>query len=113
MGGSIYIDFEDGRKRVMNNTKLYAKLLGKFRDDPKIEPIFTALDQGNWEEAQVLTHTAKGVTANLSIKELNLRIQELEAQIKKKSVTSETIEAVKTCFAETMPHIEKVIADNV
>jgi len=112
MGDSMYIDQEDGKKRVMNNAKLYAKLLGKFYNDAKIEPIFAALDAGNYEEAQGLTHTLKGITANLSIKDLNQKIVALEAQIKAKSVDSEVVEAVKTSFAATLPVVEEVIAAN-
>ena len=112
MGDIVYIDVEDGKKRVMNNAKLYAKLLTKFRDETKIDPIFTALDAGNYEEAQVLTHTIKGVTANLSIKELNLKIVELEAQIKAKSVSPDAIENVKTSFTETLARLDEVIAAN-
>jgi HPt (histidine-containing phosphotransfer) domain-containing protein len=112
MADIVYVDQEDGKKRVMNNGKLYAKLLTKFRDETKIEPIFAALDAGNYEEAQSLTHTLKGVSANLSIKELNLKVVELESQIKAKSVNPDTIEEVKTVFAATLPEIEKVILEN-
>ena len=112
MADIVYIDQEDGKKRVMNNAKLYAKLLGKFKDETNLDPIFAALDAGNYEEAQGLAHTIKGITANLSIKDLNEKIVELEAQIKAKSVVSEAIEAVKTSFAATIPEAEKVIAEN-
>jgi HPt (histidine-containing phosphotransfer) domain-containing protein len=108
----IYVDQEDGKKRVMNNAKLYVRLLGKFKDETKIEPIFAALEAGNYEEAQGLAHTLKGVTANLSILDLNHKVVELEAQIKAKSVSPEAIEAVKTSFAATLPEVEKVIAEN-
>jgi HPt (histidine-containing phosphotransfer) domain-containing protein len=112
MGDIMYIDQEDGKNRVMNNAKLYARLLTKFRDETDIEPIFAALDGGNYEEARGLAHTIKGITANLSIKELNLRIQELEAQIKAQDVKNEAREAVKTAFAETIARIDKVIEEN-
>jgi HPt (histidine-containing phosphotransfer) domain-containing protein len=112
MADIVYVDQEDGKKRVMNNAKLYAKLLGKFRDEPNLDPVFAALDAGNYEEAQGLAHTIKGITANLSIKDLNEKIVELEAQIKAKSVDPQVIEAVKTSFAATMPEIEKVISEN-
>ena len=112
MGDVVYIDQEDGKKRVMNNTKLYAKLLGKFCSDTKLEPLLAALDAGNYEEAQGLAHTIKGITANLSIKNLNQKVVELEAQIKAKSVDPQTIEAVKTSYTATLPEVEKVIAEN-
>jgi HPt (histidine-containing phosphotransfer) domain-containing protein len=112
MADVVYVDVEDGKKRVMNNAKLYVKLLNKFKDETKIDPIFAALDAGNYTEAQELAHTVKGVSANLSIKEFYARIVELETQIKAKSVQSEIIETVKTCFAETLKEVEKVIAEN-
>ena len=112
MADIVYVDQEDGKKRVMNNAKLYAKLLGKFRDETNIDPIFSALDAGNYEEAQGHAHTIKGITANLSIKDLNEKIVELEAQIKAKSVDPQIVEAVKTSFAATIPEVDKVIAEN-
>ena len=112
MADVIYVDQEDGKKRVMNNAKLYAKLLGKFKNETNLDPIFTALDAGNYEEAQGLAHTIKGITANLSIKDLNEKIVALEAQIKAKSVDPGIIEAVKTSFTATIPEVDKVIAEN-
>jgi HPt (histidine-containing phosphotransfer) domain-containing protein len=112
MGDVVYVDQEDGKKRVMNNAKLYVRLLGKFKDETKIEPIFAALEGGNYEDAQSLAHTLKGVTANLSIMDLNRKVMELEAQIKTKSVSPEAIEAVKASFAATLPEVEKVMAEN-
>jgi HPt (histidine-containing phosphotransfer) domain-containing protein len=111
MADVVYVDAEDGKKRVMNNTKLYVRLLGKFKDETKLEPVFAAVAAGRYEEAQGLAHTLKGVTANLSLKELNLRVQELEAQIKTQAVSNETVEAVTSCFAETLDRIDKVMAD--
>ena len=112
MADIVYVDQEDGKKRVMNNAKLYAKLLGKFRAETSIDPIFAALDAENYEDAQGLAHTIKGITANLSIKDLNEKIVKLEAQIKAKSVEPQTIEEVKASFAATIPEVEKVIAEN-
>ncbi|MDR0599769.1 MAG: Hpt domain-containing protein [Treponema sp.] len=108
----VYIDQEDGKKRVMNNGKLYARLLTKFKTETRLDPVFEALDAGNWEEAQARVHAVKGITANLSIKALNQLVMELELQIKAKSVKPETIEAVKNCFAATLPKLEQVIEQN-
>ncbi|MDR1390231.1 MAG: Hpt domain-containing protein [Treponema sp.] len=108
---ALLIDQEDGLKRVMNNKGLYTKLLGKFRAETNIEPIFAALDKGAWEDARNLAHTIKGVTANLSIKDLNEKVVDLETQIKAREVKPETAEAVKTSFAETLAEIDKVLAD--
>ena len=112
MADIVYIDQEDGKKRVMNNAQLYAKLLGKFRDNTKIEPIFAAINAGNYTEAQELAHAVKGITANLSLINLNAKITDLESKIKANSVDAQTVEAVKESFAATMPEVEKVITEN-
>ncbi|MDR2551632.1 MAG: Hpt domain-containing protein [Treponema sp.] len=112
MADIVYIDQVDGKKRVMNNGKLYSRLLGKFRDETKLEPVWDALDAGDYEKAQMLVHTIKGVTANLSVKALNQLVVELESQIKVQAVNLETVEAVKSCLAATLPEVEKVIAEN-
>jgi HPt (histidine-containing phosphotransfer) domain-containing protein len=113
MADSIYIDAEDGKKRVMNNAELYTRLLTKFKDETDIKPIFAALDAGNYTKARELVHTIKGVIANLSITELYAKILELETQIKAQAVQSGAIEAVKVSFAQTIKEIEKVVAENV
>ncbi|MDR1929971.1 MAG: Hpt domain-containing protein [Treponema sp.] len=112
MAELVYVDVEDGKKRVMNNAKLYIRLLTKFKDETRIDPLFAALDEGDYAKAQELAHTIKGVSANLSIKELAAKILELENQIKAKAVQAETVEAVKACFTETMKEVEKVVAEN-
>jgi HPt (histidine-containing phosphotransfer) domain-containing protein len=115
----VYVDVADGMKRVMNNAKLYVRLLTKFRDETKLDPIFTAIEAGDWKTAQEQAHTVKGITANLSIKELNEKIVTLEAQLKLKvadasspDINPADIEAVKAAYAATLPEVEKVIAEN-
>ena len=113
MADIVYIDQEEGKKRLVNNARLYAKLLGKFRDEIKLEPVFAALDAGDYKEAQDLVHTIKGTSGNLSIKDLNEKLKELEIQIKAKSVDPQAIENIKASLAATLPELEKVIAENV
>ena len=112
MADVIYVDFADGVKRVMNNTKLYVKLLTKFRNDTKFDKLEAALAAGNFETAQGEAHTIKGVAANLSLAELYKQTLELETQIKAKSVNPAQMETVKSVFAATIQEVDKVIANN-
>ena len=109
----VYVDFADGLKRVMNNTKLYVRLLTKFNNDTKIDPLLTALAEGNMENAQNAAHTLKGVSANLSLSELFKQCLELETQIKAKEVDDNQVETVKTVFTTTVQEINKVISNYV
>ena len=108
----VYLNYEDGIKRVMNNAKLYIKLLTKFRTDTNLDELSSALTEGDMEKAQAQAHTIKGVSANLSLSELFKQVLELENQIKARSVSPNQIELVKTAFASTILEIDKVIAQN-
>jgi HPt (histidine-containing phosphotransfer) domain-containing protein len=110
--GVVYIDVADGVKRVMNNMKLYVKLLTKFRDDTKLDDLEGALAAGEMEKAQGAAHTLKGIAGNLSFAELYKQSLELETQIKAKSPTPAQIQTVKTVFAATLQEVNKVIAEN-
>ena len=112
MSDVVYINEEEGKKRVMNNSKLYAKLLTKFKNDTNIEDLLTFADAQEWEKAQAAAHTIKGIAANLSLKELFNQSLDVETQIKGKSLKPGSLENFKTCFNETLIHVEKVIAKN-
>ena len=108
----VYVDIAEGTKRVMNNTKLYVKLLTKFKDGTSLNELNSALSAGDMEKAQNEAHTLKGVAANLSLTELFKQCLELESQIKAKSVDPVQTDAVNTVFSATIAEVDKVIAEN-
>ena len=110
--GQIYIDPDEGMGRVLGNKALYTKLLVKFKEGTNLDGLMSALDAVDYENAQAAAHTIKGIAANLSLKELHLQAQEIEAQIKNKAVSPEIIESIKVCFAETLASVDKVIEQN-
>jgi HPt (histidine-containing phosphotransfer) domain-containing protein len=105
----VYVNVEEGVKRVMNNTKLYAKLLVKFKEDANIRELETSLAAGDLGKAQVSAHTIKGIAANLSLIELQKQTVEIEAQIKSKSVNPDQINIVKNAYNQTLIEVDKVI----
>ncbi|MDR1858557.1 MAG: Hpt domain-containing protein [Treponema sp.] len=109
---AVYLDYADGVKRVMNNTKLYVKLLVKFKNDTKLEGLEAALADGDMEKAQAAAHTIKGVAANLSLSELFRQCLELETQIKANAIDPNQMETVKAVFAATLQEADKVIAEH-
>ena len=112
MADAVYINEEEGKKRVMNNGKLYAKLLTKFKTDTNLDDLVAFAGAGEWEKAQGAAHTIKGIAANLSLTELFNQSLDVETQIKGKSLKPESLENLKTCFSETLVQIEKVIVQN-
>ena len=108
----VYIDFEDGKKRVMNNDKLYLKLLAKFKADTKLDNLEAAIAANDMEKARSAAHTLKGLSANLSLTELNKQSLALENQIKAGAANPAQLNTLKSAFAKTLQEIDKVIAEN-
>jgi len=110
MADLVYINEEEGKKRVMNNGKLYAKLLTKFKADTSINDLVASAGAQDWEKAQAAAHTIKGIAANLSLTELFNQSLDVETQIKGKSLNPQALENIKACFDETVVQVDKVIA---
>jgi len=109
MADIVLINIEEGSKRVMNNTKLYAKLLIKFKDDPNMQNIENAFNEGEKEKAQTAVHALKGLASNLSLIELTAKAIELEAQIKTGLLNPDMLSIVKEIYKLTIIEADKVI----
>jgi HPt (histidine-containing phosphotransfer) domain-containing protein len=106
----IYINFDEGIKRLMNNTRLYAKLLGKFKTDTNLADLEARLAAGDLEKAQVSAHTLKGLAANLSLIELFERTRDLESQIKEGALQEGALDTLKGVYEETIKKADELIA---
>ena len=113
MADVVYVNEEDGKKRVMNNGKLYARLLTKFKDGTNLDNLINSINAEDWENAKSQAHTIKGLAANLSLTELYNQSLDLESQAKEGAVDPGSLEKIKLCFQETLTEIDKVIARNV
>jgi len=83
------IDTETGLNRVGGNTKLYLKILNKFRisQADAIERIKTAFDAGDNETSKREAHTLKGLAGNIGAEALQQAAQAVESQIKAENKT--------------------------
>jgi HPt (histidine-containing phosphotransfer) domain-containing protein len=106
----VYVNADEGIKRVMNNVKLYAKLLGKFKADTNLADLSAHLAAGDLEKAQVAAHTLKGLAANLSLIELFEQTRDLESQIKAGAVQDGALDTVQNAYNETIKIVDEVIA---
>ena len=112
MADVVFINYDEGMKRMMNNHVFYVKMLTKFKNDTSLNDLEAALAEGNLENAQSFAHTLKGTAGNLSLSELFKQSLELETQIKNKSVNPDQITVVRNVYTQTMAEIEKVITKN-
>ncbi|MDR2808440.1 MAG: Hpt domain-containing protein [Spirochaetaceae bacterium] len=105
-----YVNETEGLGRVLNNTKLYIRLLTKFKDANNLNDIFEALQAEDYVKAQSAIHTIKGIAANLSLTALYEQSKSLEIEIKAHAVQEDSLEKIKVCFAETIGAINKVLS---
>ena len=106
---AVYVNFEEGVKRVMNNAAFYLKMLGKFLADPSLNELEAALAEGDLEKAYSSVHTLKGLAGNLSLIELANQSLELENQIKAKDINPGQLDILKAAHAQTLTEVQKVL----
>lgn len=61
------VNVEEGKNRLMNNTSLYERMLGKAVAMLESAPAPEEYDTDDWAELTERTHAIKGVTGNLSL----------------------------------------------
>jgi two-component system sensor histidine kinase/response regulator len=106
------IDIDGGLRRLGGNHQLYFNLLKEFAVKylHAGTDIKRALDRGQLEQAQRLTHNLKGVTGNLSINSIYQAAKNLEADIKTKPIhrVIEQVNHLQKTLARTIITIEKL-----
>jgi two-component system sensor histidine kinase/response regulator len=102
------ISVASGLERVGGNKQLYAKLLCKFRESQAnaVVQIREALESGDRETANHLTHTVKGVSGNLGAESLCRAAAELEKAMK------EGEENIDPSLSELESHL-KIVTDGI
>jgi two-component system sensor histidine kinase/response regulator len=107
-----YINVEEGLRRVVNNKKLFAKLLTKFKKETNLNEFLSSIEAKDYEKAQISAHTLKGISGNLSLTALYEQAIVIEAQLKNKTVEEGAVENITACFNETLKVIDEVLESN-
>ncbi|MDR1590086.1 MAG: Hpt domain-containing protein [Oscillospiraceae bacterium] len=105
---NVYINAEDGVKRVGGNMALYKKLLTRFAEGNYLESLTTELENGSLEGAANMAHTIKGVSANLSLTKVNEISAALESALKNGKPHDELYAQLKTAAAATIERINSL-----
>jgi len=103
------INVEDALRRIGGNMDLYKRLLGRFLAGNHIETLESALQRGDMTESANLTHTLKGVSANLSLTGIRTASVNLEQAIKNGSDFSGCFAELKQVYAATVVVVGEII----
>ncbi|MGG7179363.1 Hpt domain-containing protein [Clostridium paraputrificum] len=68
---SIGVDTEGTINRFCNNLELYKKILVKFLSDKNYEDLMNSLNNKDYKDAEMYSHTLKGLCSNLGFVELS------------------------------------------
>ncbi len=102
-GGNI----EGALGRLMNNEKLYVRLLGKFKADANYQGLKDAVAQQQYEDAFNYAHALKGVAGNLGLDSLmNADIVIVE---KLRSQNYEGLDADVVALTEAYDNIMEIV----
>jgi HPt (histidine-containing phosphotransfer) domain-containing protein len=108
----IYFNQEEGLKRVVNNKKLYLRLLNSFKADESFTHLLDYIQAQDYEKAQSAAHTVKGISGNLSLTALYEQSITLESQLKSGSAEAAAVESITACYNETIKAVDEVIRVN-
>ena len=105
------INTEDGLARTQGNSKLYLKLLKKVRETQAdfIKDFTGAHEVEDWELAERLAHTLKGVAGNIGADALRESCATLEAQSGVKQVEKSAIDIATSALAVVMQSLSKIV----
>ena len=106
-----YIDVNDGKTRVMDNLKLYVRLVAKFDGRKMAGEIVDAINSGDTAMVAQKSHALRGTAANLGFTQVQKIAEEIEILSKQeqdsthlKESLNEAIESLVgavTSFLET------------
>ena len=78
----MVISVEEGLRRVVNNKKLYFKLLKSFNGRGMAEQITQAIQKEEYKEAAAICHALRGTAANLAMHPLADAVKKVEERLK-------------------------------
>ena len=113
---AVYIDADDGIRRVGNNKKVYVMVLKKFNGAALLEDLKNKLASGDCAASQAQAHTIKGLAANLSLQDLREKAADLELALKNAGTTDgadiSVISAISESTAATDEAVKIWISEN-
>jgi HPt (histidine-containing phosphotransfer) domain-containing protein len=104
------LDVADGLSRVMNNKRLYLRLLASFSGPKLAGDILVAVEGGDCAKVQQTAHTLKGVSANLGLKELAAISLQIETRARAGEEAVDILPALDQEVTAAMAAIERLLA---
>jgi CheY-like chemotaxis protein len=110
--GITGLDMTNGLRRVLGKKSLYLSMLRKFVAGQKSAPadILKALAANDWNSAELLAHTLKGVSGNIGATDLQQLAEKFEAAIRERRPRNELdglLSALKNLLINLIAQLEQ------
>ena len=107
-------DIEGALAHLMNNKKLYEKLLTRFEKEYSEydKLVRVALESGNYDEAMLHSHTMKGLAGNLGAERLREASQAVESLCKERA-SLQDFETHLALFSQELATAIQAVRDGV
>ncbi|MCL2144459.1 MAG: response regulator [Endomicrobia bacterium] len=102
-----YINIEEGLGRLINDKKLYFKLLNSFDGKKIANELIENINSGNFKASAVTAHTIKGIAANLGL----IALWELSKEIEMKAKEEQSLLAYVDNITKITEKTLKLIAE--
>ena len=73
-----FLDFEQGKKRCMNDEEFYLELVREFAEESKLETLQDNYQRQDWPQYRMNVHTIKSSAAYIGAEELSQQARLLE-----------------------------------
>ncbi|MCL2198027.1 MAG: Hpt domain-containing protein [Defluviitaleaceae bacterium] len=104
------IDVEGGKARVMDNTKLYQRLLGKFDAAKMAGDVTSAVETGDYKAVVQAAHALRGTAANLGFPVVQEVTNDIELLAKKEEDCKHLIGKLNDAVSALQGAIERLLA---
>ena len=106
-----HIDLADGIKRVVNNKKLYFRLVGKFDCQKMVQDVIDHVKAQDYTAATHATHALRGTASNLGFVNIGNIASEIEALCKKEEDASHLLDSLVAAGDALIEKIAEVTAN--
>lgn len=112
LSGIKGLDIVNGLRRVLGNKQLYFSMLRMFVDGQKsvMAEIIKALEDKDWETAERIAHTLKGITGSIAATGLQVLAKNLNDAIKERqprNAIDERLDELKISLNDLIAQLEQ------
>ena len=106
-----YMDYDTALGRLGGKVTLYIRLLQQFLDSDYYSKLEEAFSSGDNEKFNVMAHSVKGVSSNLSLMEVYSYCVKFEENIQSGADSTEDMAAFKDVYEKTVKIATDFIAE--